>query len=560
MGGIDDDHSDQPAEAGVLNMSPWAPLRSRIFLALFIAQLVSNLGTLMQSVGAAWLIGDLGGTAAEVAMVQTMTFLPAFLVGIPAGALADVFDRRKVLLVTQASMLLSAALMALLTFADLLAPTGVLALTFMLGIGAALTTPAWWAIQPDLVPKEHFAQAISLGSMTYNVGRAIGPAIGGFVIAASGPEWVFALNALSFVATIAVVAVWKPPRHGAGRSPSETLVGATVAGLRFSANSRLLRSVLMRVLLLFGAGAAIQALLPIVVRGPLAWSSGGYGILLGCFGVGATISAILRPRIVHVVDGDALMTATALVLAGALIVQGFVHDRLAVGVALFAGGFAWSLAATSTTIAAQAALPSWVRARGLALYAFVLAGSFAIGSALCGFAANWNLSGAHLIAAIVMALSPLAALRWPLTTEHEFDLTMVPGTDPEVVINPAPDDGPVLVSVPYRVPVAKLDEFSTLMQYIEGHRRRTGGYQWTLFRDLSDSERFVETFLVSSWAEHLRQHHRHTANADDHLRRLRPFVEPPGVGHYLSTASDGAMALQNVQPRDDVDGAEGEDL
>ena len=228
--------------------------------------------------------------------------------------------------------------------------------------------------------------------------------------------------------------------------------------------------------------------------------------------------------------------------------------------ALFAAGFAWSLAATSTTIAAQSALPSWVRARGLALYAFVLAGSFAIDSALCGFAANWSLSGAHLIAAVVMALSPLAALRWPLSTVQEFDLTMVPGTDPEVVINPAPDDGPVLVSVPYRVPVAELDEVSVLMQYMEGHRRRTGGYQWTLFRDLSDSERFVENFLVSSWAEHLRQHHRHTANADDHLRRLRPYVEPPGVGHYLSTASDGAMALSDLQPRDDIDAAEGEDL
>src|ERR671910_568099 len=409
MGDIDDDRSDLPAEAAVLDLSPWAPLRSRIFFALFIAQLVSSLGTLMQSVGAAWLIGDLGGTAAEVALVQTATFLPAFLVGIP---------------------------------------TGVLALTFMLGIGAALTTPAWWAIQPDLVPKEHVAQAISLGSMTFNVGRAIGPAIGGFVIAASGPEWVFALNALSFVGTIAVVAAWRPPRRGAGRSPSETLVGATVAGLRFSANSRLLRSVLMRVLFLFGAGAAVQSLLPIVVRGPLAWSSGGYGILLGCFGVGATISAILRPRIVRVLHPDALMTACSLVLACTLVVQGFVHDRVAVGTALFAGGFAWSLAATNTTIAAQTALPSWVRARGLALYAFVLAGSFAIGSALCGFAANWNLGGAHLIAAIVMALSPLAALRWPLTMKREFDLTLVPGTDPEVAINPAPEDGPVLVSVP----------------------------------------------------------------------------------------------------------------
>jgi MFS family permease len=559
MGGIDHDRSNRPA-ATALDLSPWAPLRSRIFFALFVAQLVSNIGTLMQSVGAAWLIGDLGGSAAEVALVQTMTFLPAFLVGIPAGALADVFDRRKVLLATQASMLVSAALMAVLTFGDLLAPTGVLALTFMLGTGAAVMSPAWFAIQPDLVAKEHFAQAVSLSSMTYNVGRAIGPAIGGLIIAAAGPEWVFALNALSFLGTSAVLAMWHPAARSVGRAPAESLVGATVAGVRFSANSRLIRAVLMRALLLFGAGAAIQALLPIVVRGPLEWSSGGYGILLGCFGVGAAVSAILRPQIVRFLHPDALLTVASLTMAATLIVQGYVHNRLAVGIALLAGGSMWGLAAVATNVAAQSALPSWVRARGMALYAFVLAGSFAFGSALCGFAANWNLSAAHLIAAIVMALSPLAALRWPLTWEREFDLTMMPGTDPEIAITPDPEDGPVLVSIPYRVPVASLEEFASLMEYIEGHRRRTGGYQWSLFRDLSDSEKFVETFLVSSWAEHLRQHHRHTAHADEHLRRVRRFVEPPGVSHYLSTATDGLLEGQNAQPRDDVDRAVGEDL
>lgn len=560
MVAIDDDRSDPPADAAVIDLSPWAPLRSRIFFALFVAQLVSNIGTLMQSVGAAWLIGDLGGSAAEVALVQTMTFLPAFLVGIPAGALADVFDRRKVLLATQASMLLSAALMALLTFGDLLAPTGVLALTFMLGIGAAMMSPAWFAIQPDLVPKEHFAQAVSLSSMTYNVGRAIGPAIGGLVIAAAGPEWVFALNALSFLGTFAVLAMWHPPTRAAGRAPAESLVGATVAGVRFSANSRLVRAVLVRALLLFGAGAAIQALLPIVVRGPLEWSSGGYGILLGCFGVGAATSAVLRPQVVRILHPDALLAVASLTMAGTLVVQGYVHNRLALGIALLAGGFMWGLAAVATNVAAQSALPSWVRARGMAVYAFVLAGSFAIGSALFGFAANWNLGTAHLIAAVVMVLSPLAAFRWPLTWDREFDLTMIPGTDPEVAITPDPEDGPVLVSIPYRVPFTSLEEFGALMEYIEGHRRRTGGYQWSLFRDLSDSEKFVETFLVSSWAEHLRQHHRHTAHADDHLRRVRRFVEPPGVSHYLSTATDGLMELTNMQPRDDVDRAVGEDM
>jgi MFS family permease len=542
------------------DLSPWAPLRNRIFFALFTAQLVSNLGTLMQNVGAAWLMGDLGATSAQVALVQTATFLPVFLVGIPAGALADLFDRRRLLLATLTSMMLSAAAMAILTFADAMTPTGVLTLTFMLGTGAAIMSPAWMAIQPDLVPKEHFAQAISLSSLTFNVGRAVGPAIGGVVIAAAGAGWVFALNAVSFLGTLAVLAFWHPPSAGASTIPAESFVGATVAGLRYAANSRLVRNVLIRSCMLMLPGCAIQALLPIVVRGPLGWTSGGYGLLLGCFGAGAAVAAIIRPHVMRLLHPDAVMAMASLVLGATLLVQGFVHNRGAVGAALLVGGFMWSLAATTTTISAQSAMPGWVRARGMALYAFASTGSIAIGSALSGFTANWSLTGAHMVAAIVMGVCALAGLRWPLTWDREFDLTMLPGDAPDVALNPAPTDGPVLVTVNYRVPLSKLDEFSELITYLEGHRRRTGSYQWGLFRDLSDSERFVETFLVSSWAEHLRQHHRRTVRSEEQMQRIRPFVEPPGVGHYLSTASEGAMALHTLQPRDDVDHSRGEDL
>ena len=279
-------------------------------------------------------------------------------------------------------MLLSAALMALLTFTDLLAPTGVLALTFMLGIGAALTTPAWWAIQPDLVPKEHFAQAVSLGSMTYNVGRAIGPAIGGFIIAAAGTEWVFAINAVVL------------RRHDCrdlgveAAAPQRQPIAVRDARRGDGCRTALQRQLAQASQRPDAGAVAVRrrrrdpALLPIVVRGPLDWSSGGYGILLGCFGIGATISAILRPRIVHVLDGDPLMLVNC-ARAGRRVDRpglrarpgrswrGAVRGRLRVE----PGG-------NSTTIAAQSALPSWVRARGMALYAFVLAGSFAIGSEL----------------------------------------------------------------------------------------------------------------------------------------------------------------------------------
>lgn len=548
------------AHASANDLSPWAPLRNRVFFALFVAQLVSHLGTMMQSVGAAWLMGDLGATSAQIAMVQTATYLPVLLVGIPAGVFADLFDRRKLLLGTQLMMLASAAAMAVFTFAGTMTPTAVLSLTFVLGTGVALMSPAWMAIQPDLVGKEQFAQAVSLGSLTYNVGRAVGPAIGGVIIAAAGAGWVFALNATSFVGTMLVLFLWRPLEPIGSGTPAETFAGATVAGIRYSANSRLVRTVLVRVALLMLPGCAIQALLPIVVRNSLGWTAGGYGILLGCFGLGAAIAAVLRPQIVLYLHPDAVMTLASFVLGVTLLVQGFVHHRIVVGIALAAGGFMWSLATTATTVAAQAAMPAWVRARGMALYSLVLTGTIAIGSAMWGLAANWDLGEAHLIAAALMIVSTVGSVRWPLTWKREFDMTMLPGNEPDVIMKPLPSDGPVLVTATYRVPLDRLREFSDLMDYVEGHRRRTGAYQWGLYRDLSDPERFVETFLVSSWAEHLRQHHRVTAVSDAQMAQVRPFVDLPGVGHYLSTASDGAMALHLGQPVDDVAHEDGEDL
>ena len=497
----------------------------------------------MQAVGAAWLLGDLDASSAVIAMVQTATFLPVFLVGIPAGALADVFDRRKLLLWTQAGMMLSAFALAALTFTDSIQPSGVLALTFALGTGSALMTPAWMAIQPDLVGKQHFGQAVALNSMTYNVARAVGPAIGGLVIAAAGTEWVFALNGVSFVGTMMVLAMWRPAQKVAGPSPSEKFSGAAVAGLRYGFHAPLVRIVLVRTAVLALPGAALQALLPIVVRGPLGWGSGGYGILLGCFGLGATISAVLRPRIVARVQPDRIMGVASVVVGTLLVVQGYSDNRLAIGVALLVGGFMWSLALTSTTIAAQAALPAWVRARGMALYSLVMTGSIAVGAAAAGFAANWNLRATHLIAAAAIILGQLTAFRWPLTWPHHPDLTMVPGDEPSVAMSPEPDDGPVLVTVRYRVLPSDIAEFGAIMDYLKRHRRRTGGFRWGLFRDLGQPDLFVETFLVSSWAEHLRQHHRKTAHSDEVMKRSKRFIDSGdhAIGHFISwSAEDGA--------------------
>jgi MFS family permease len=527
--------------------SPWAPLRSRIFLALFIAQLASNLGSLMQSVGAAWLIGDLGGSATLIAMVQTATFLPMFLLGIPSGAVADMVDRRKLIIGTQMAMMIAAFALAALTFADQATPAGVLGLTFVLGLAAALNGPAWMAIQPDLVPKEQVPQAIALGAMTYNVGRALGPAIGGLIVAAAGPGWVFVVNGLSFVGVMLVVRSWRPPA-ATTTMPAESFSGATRAGLRYAANTPLLRSVLVRVALLVLPGAALPALLPIVVRGPLDLGSGGYGLLLGAFGIGAALAAIIRPRLARRMSTDAMIFVSSLVTAATLLVQGYVDEPLVVGVALFIGGVAWSTATIALMVSAQASLPSWVRARGMALFTLVLTGSMALGGLLAGVLATRNLEMAHLVAAAAIAVGALASRRWPITTTRDVDLTMVPGIEPTVVLAPLPTDGPVLVTVAYRVADEELATFVELMRFLERHRRRTGAYRWGLFRDLAAPGQFLETFLVSSWAEHLRQHHRGTAITDELVDSLRPYMIDNPARHYISPYTEAGLS-----PRTPID-------
>ncbi|MET0902217.1 MAG: MFS transporter [Acidimicrobiales bacterium] len=528
--------------------SPWAPLRSRIFLALFIAQLASNLGALMQSVGAAWLIGDLGGSATLIALVQTATFLPMFLIGIPAGAIADVVDRRMLILCTQAAMMVVAFGLAALTFSGHATPTGVLALTFALGLAGALNSPAWMAIQPDLVPKDQFPQAVALGAMTYNVGRALGPALGGLVVAAAGPGWVFALNGLSFLGILVVVHGWRPP-PSVTSMPVETLAGAARAGMRYAANTPLLRSVLVRVALLTFPGAALQALLPIVARGPLGLGSGGYGLLLGCFGTGAALAAVVRPRLTRRLHADALIVASSLTTAAVLLVQGYGDQPVVIGAALFIGGIAWSSAAIALIVSAQAALPSWVRARGMAYYTLVLTGCLAFGSAIAGVLAGRDLERAHLIAAVMVLVGALIGRRWPITSSREVDLTMLPGDEPTVVLAPSPTDGPVLVTVAYTVPPEDMATFVERMRAVERHRRRTGAYRWGLFRDLAAPDRFLETFVVSSWAEHLRQHHRRTAITDELVETMRPYVtDDHPVGHYISAYSEGGLKPRPPDP------------
>jgi MFS family permease len=522
--------------------SPWAPLRHPIFRALFIAQLASNIGTLMQNVGSAWLMGDLGASPFLIALVPTASMLPVLLVGLPGGALADIFDRRRLLIGGQLWMLACAAALAIVTFLDVVTPASLLALTFGLGLGSALTFPAFQAIQPDLVPAKEFRQAFALGTFTFNVGRAVGPAIGGLVVAIAGPGWVFLLNAASFLAIVAVLVWWRRPA-AVSNSPAETFSGAMRAGLRYAIHAPSLRVVLNRTALFTFPAAALQALLPVVARGRLHLSSGGYGVLLGCFGIGAAGAAVIRPRLDERFQHDQLVFGSSVTLAATLVVEGSIRTTWLIGIAMFIGGLAWSTALTSTGVSAFAALPEWVRARGMGLYMLILSGAVAIGSAVWGALAESTLTGAHLIAAGALVGGALLGRRWQLRTIASLDLRMVPSEDPNVTIVPHPTDGPVLVTVVYEVPGDDVHEFADAMRLVETHRRRTGAYRWGLFRDLADPDQFIETFVVESWGEHLRQHRRTTVNADRFLDPVRRYLHHDVVvTHYLSVYSDAGQS------------------
>lgn len=504
-----------PARAPALASStgsPWAPLRNKVFRALIIAQVASNVGTMMHNVGAAWLMGDLDPSPSLVALVQTATMLPVFLVGVPAGALADIVDRRILLITTQLAMLASALALAALSFTDHVTEVSLLALTFALGLGSAFNQPAWQAIQPELVDRSELPQALALGNTTFNVGRAIGPAIGGLVVARAGAAWVFVLNAGSFLAVVAVLVRW---RHRPTPSviPVETMAGAMRAGLRYGTYSNALRHVLVRSAAFVVPGTALVSLLPVVARGPLGMGSGGYGVLLGCFGLGAALSAVVRPRIVARIPVDRLMFVASVVVAAGLLVTGLSGNAVLIGLSLLFVGASWTLAITATGVAAQMALPNWVRARGMGLWNLAITGGIAIGSVIWGVLASWRLGGAHVIAAVSMLVLFVLTTRWKLSTPDRLDVELTAASDLVLSLEPEPDDGPVLVTIRYAVPDDQLAAFLQEMRRVERQRRRTGAYRWGLFRDLEDPSVILETYLVETWAEHVRQHHRVT-NSD----------------------------------------------
>jgi len=502
-----------------------------------MASVVSNVGTWMQNVGVAWLMTTLTPSAVLVALIQTATTLPVLLVGLPAGALADMVDRRRLLLVSQSWMLLAAAALSLLTLANLTTPVTLLMLTFALGLGGAINSPAWQAIVPELVPRRQLSHAVALNGAGFNLARAVGPALGGLLVAAAGPGPVFMLNAVSFLATIIVLFRWRrTPRPPSGL-PSERLFGATAAGLRYVRVSPRLLALLARSAIFVTCASALWALLPVVARQRLGLDSSGYGVLLACLGLGAVAGAFSLPRLRSLVRQDVLVAAMTLVFGLTTIALGWLDVLPVLMVALALAGLAWLTIMSSLNVAVQTTAPAWVSARVLGAYLLVSQGSLAMGSFVWGSATNqFGLSVALGVAGLALCLGIVGAVFWPLEQPRVDLRPSVSALQPPLAeLSTDPGRGPVLVTIDYRVAMDKQRTFVEVMQNLRVVRRRDGASRWGLYQDPSDGERFVETFLVASWAEHLRQHERGTMADSEVKERARALstVEPV-VTHLLA--------------------------
>ncbi len=504
----------------------------------------------MRDTAATWLMTTLTTSPLLIALTQTATSLPVLLLGIPAGANADMFDRRKVLIFWQSWTLASVAILSGLTIAGIVKPWTLLALILLVNVGAAMSNPAWQAIVPELVPRHEIPDAIALNSAGYNLARAVGPALGGLAIAGfatamTGAGIVFFLNALSFIGVLSVLYFWKRAPLYQSALPTERLFESMQSALRYARHSPPMVAILVRSFLFSIFVSAMWALLAVVAQQDLKQGAVGYGVLNACLGIGAVGGAMALARLRRRFQADSIVIVANAVLAGTLLVMAFSRSIPLVFLALLAGGFAWTNTTSTMNVAVQLQVPAWVQARALGTYQMVFMGGMALGSAAWGYVAeHTSASTALLGAAIGLLLTLPIANKMPLLRGEHPDLSQAMTPRPELRFARQPDheEGPVLVTIDYRVFAEDYNEFSRRIHQMRDVRLRDGAARWGVYQDAADPERIVETFVVDSWLEHLRLRERMTASdrvVRDSVWALHRGEAPPRITHMIYARERG---------------------
>jgi predicted MFS family arabinose efflux permease len=520
-------------------VSSWAPFQHRIFTLVWIATVISNIGGWMYSAAAGWFMTTLTTDPLMVSLVQVANSLPVLIFVFPAGALADVVDKRKFLIVAESSIALVSTLFALLVWRGLVGPQMLLFFVFVIGAAGALTAAPWQAVVPELVPKEHLAPAVALNSLGVNVSRALGSALGGLLIAGWGVAAPFWANGVSNAGVIGALLWWRPAPRALRQLPAERLGSAMRIGFRHARHNPRLCAVLIRATAFFTFASAYWALLPLVARERIAGGPKLYGVLLGVIGVGAILGALALRRIRATLGNDLIVALGSIGTALAILLFGLARTPISALLASLIAGASWISVLATLNLSAQIALPDWVRGRGLAIYIMVFFGAMSVGSALWGQLAAWfGLPITHWIAAATMLLAMAATWHWKL--QHSAAIDLSPSGDwpmPQALGLHDADDGPVMVTVEYHVAEHNRDAFLLAADHLSHGRRRDGAYAWAVYEDAEHRGRLLETFYLESLAEHLRQHERVT-KADRELQHTirRLTIDEPLVTHFVSTS------------------------
>jgi len=517
--------------------SALSPLRYPVFRNVWAASTLANLGGLIQSVGASWLMISIAHSPDMVALVQASINLPVVLLSLIAGAMADNLDRRKVMLGAQVFMLVVSVALVLCTWSGLITPWLLLFFAFAIGCGGAFNSPAWQASVGDMVPRAEVPGAVALNSMGFNIARSVGPAIGGLIVAAAGAAAAFAVNALSYIALIAVLARWRPPAHPRVL-PREALGLAIAAGVRYVAMSPAILRVLLRSAVFGLAAGAVMALMPVVANDLLGGGPLTYGLLLGAFGLGAVGGAFGNSRLRQMMSTEAMVRGASLGFAAAAVIVGLSNHLLVTMAGLLVAGAGWLLALATFNVAVQMSASRWVVARALSIYQMAAFSGLAAGSWLWGeVAANVSIRAALLGAALVM-LACAAIGRWlPLAQTEELNLDLLRlWKEPSTVLPIEPRTGPVVITIEYLIHQDDLVKFLAAMAERRRIRRRDGARNWRLLRDLADPQLWIERYETPTWLEYVRHNGRithHDATVPERLRALHRGPDAPRVRRMI---------------------------
>jgi MFS family permease len=528
--------------------SPLAPLQHKTYSRIWFASLASNLGGLIQAVGAAWMMTSLTSSENMVALVQASTALPIMLFSLIAGALADSFDRRRIMISAQFLMLFASVMLTAFAWFEWLSPWALLSFTFLIGCGTALNNPSWQASVGELVPRTDLPAAVTLNSVGFNITRSVGPAIGGIIVAAAGAAAAFFVNTLSYFALIYALTKWEPVRQKAAL-PREHLVAALFAGLRYVTMSPNLIKVLFRGFLFGLASSVVLALLPIVARDLVAGGPFTYGLMLGAFGIGAIGGALLSARLRERLSSEWIVRIAFFGFAISALVISLSHSSIITCLALLVSGACWVLALSLFNTIVQLSTPRWVVGRALSFYQTATFGGIALGSWMWGSVAEAStLALALQYAGGLMLFGALVGFLWPMPAFASLNLDPLNRfVEPSLRLDIKPRSGPVAVMIDYEIDDSDLVEFLKTMAERRRIRLRDGAKNWSLMRDLENPDIWTEMYHVPTWVEYVRHNQRRTqadADVSDRLLSLHRGKTNPRVHRMIER--------QTIEPNDEI--------